>query len=206
MKEAFRRHIWALPLEMIMAIGVVTTALQANWKHFAASLFTVTASVALLYAERLFRVKLPPLVHFMYVGFIFASLFAGEVLHLYSRIWLWDDIMHFISSFLIGILTAFWLLTLRRRDKSFAIPAWFGAVYILGVAVIAAVAWEIIEFTSDQLFGTYSQGADLFDTMMDLVYETTSGLIVALAWMAYSKGRYVVLLTPILRSFERLNP
>lgn len=206
MNKALRRHAWALPLELIMAGGAVVTASQGNWKHCAASSFTVVMSLALLYGEKLFRVVIPPLMHFVYVAFIFASLFAGEVLHMYSRIWVWDDIMHFASSFLIGTLTMFWLLTLKRRHKTFSIPAWFGAIYVLGVAVTAAVMWEIIEFASDQLFGTYSQGADLPDTMMDLVYETASGLIIAVAWVAYIKGRYVILLSPILKRFERLNP
>jgi hypothetical protein len=205
MKRALLRHLGAVPFELVMAGGVVVTLAQHNWKHFAASLFTLLVSFLPLFFERWFRVVLPAWLQITYVAFVFASLFAGEVLHMYSRIWPWDDAMHFTSSLLVGLGVMFWLVMLEHRVKLFHIPIWFGALFILFSAVSVAVLWEIVEFGSDEIFGTFSQGADLFDTMLDLTYQTTSGLIMAVLWIIHNRWGNVPLVSPLIRQFERLN-
>ena len=201
----FRRHLLALPFELVMAGGVVVTFSQGNWKHFAASLFTLAVSFLPLMVERWFRVIMPALLQGVYVAFVFASLFTGEVLHMYSRFWVWDDIMHFISSLLVGVGVMLWYVVMDRRLKDVKLPSWLGAILIFCVSVSVAALWEIVEFGSDELFGTFSQGADLFDTMMDLVYQTFSALIVAVVWFIHSRRGYVIIVSPTLRYFERLN-
>jgi len=205
MKGAVARHIWAIPFEIAMVCGAVATFSQGNWKHFAASLFTLAVSFLPIPFERWFRVMLPAWVQASYVAFVFVSFFSGEVLRMYGRIWVWDDIMHFLSGFLVGIGVMLWLVMLGRRVKKFHVPVWFGALFILLTSMGVATAWELVEFGSDEIFGTFTQGADLFDTMLDLVYQTTSGLVMAALWVAHCHWGKVPLMSFLIRQFERLN-
>jgi hypothetical protein len=200
-----RRHVWAIPLEIVMLGGVVITFSQGNWKHFAASIFTLLVSFLPLLLERWLRIKLPSLLQVAYVGFVFASFFTGEVLHMYARIHLWDDAMHFMSGFLIGLGIILWLGELARRNKRYLIPVWFEALFVFCMSVMIITVWEIIEFSSDQLFGTFSQGADLFDTMIDLVYGSVGSLVMALLWVVHKFGHHVILLSRIISRFALLN-
>jgi hypothetical protein len=203
---SFRRHIGAIPFELVMLGGAVVTFAKGDMKHMAASLFTLSLSFLPFYIEKRFRVKLSILLQTIYVAFVFSSMFAGEVLGMYGRIWVWDDIVHFISGLLVGLAVMFWFILFARRRREFPMPIWFQAVTIVCVCATIAVLWEIAEFTSDQLFGTFSQGDDLYDTMIDLSYGLISGSIMAGAWVLHVKYKKAFVVSLFLAHFERLNP
>ncbi len=206
MNKALYRHLPAVPFEVVMIGGAIVTFSQGNWKHFAASLFTLVVCFVPLLAEKLFRIILPAAIHFIFAAFIFTSFFSGEVMHFYKNIWYWDDLMHFSSSFMIGTFMMMGLIIVKKRYKKFFVPPWLSALIVFSATIAVTIIWEISEFASDEIFGTFSQGADLFDTMMDIVYETTSAAIAAWIWILYGKSRKVALITPLLNHFARLNP
>jgi hypothetical protein len=88
--------------------------------------------------------------------------------------------MHFASGVLISIGVVLWLAILNSRGMK--LPSWLQGYLILASAAFVAVLWELAEFASDQLFGTFSQGGDLTDTMLDLLYDVSGAVIVAVAW------------------------
>lgn len=203
---SIRRHVWAIPFELIMIGGVIVTASQGNWKHFAASVFALLASLLPLLAERWWKVNIPAIFQFTFVGFIFASLFSGEVLDVYNHVWWWDNLLHFLSSLFVGFWIMMWLTILPKRVKGLRIPAWFSALFVMATAFTVTIMWEVAEFGSDQILGTFSQGADLYDTMMDLVYELISAIMIAALWWLHVSGRRVFMVTALLRRFKKANP
>lgn len=98
------------------------------------------------------------------------------------------------------------LIIVKKRYKKFFIPTWLNAILVFSSTLAVGTIWEISEFASDEIFGTFSQGANLFDTMMDIVYETISAAIAAWIWVLYSKSRKVAVIGPVLDRFARLNP
>ena len=175
-----RRHSLAVPLELVMLGGAAVTFAKGDQLHLLTSVFTFCISFLPLVLERRLRVRIPMAIQTVYVGFIFASMFAGEVFGLYGKIWPWDDWMHFASGVLISIGVVLWLTILSSRGMK--LPSWLQSYLILASAAFVAVLWELAEFTSDQLFGTFSQGGDLTDTMIDLLYDVFGAAIVAAAW------------------------
>lgn len=175
-----RRHGLAVPFELVMLGGAVVTLIKGDQLHLLTSVFTFCISFLPLALERRLRVRIPMLIQTVYVAFIFASMFAGEVFGLYGRIWPWDDWMHFASGVLISAGVVMWLMILK--DRGMKLPSWLQSYMILASAAFVAVLWELAEFASDQLFGTFSQGADLADTMLDLLYDVSGAAIVAIGW------------------------
>lgn len=200
-----RRHWGAIPLEMVMIGGAYVTLSQGNWKHFAASIFSLLACLLPLLIERTWKVRLPAFLQITFVAFIFSSLFSGEVLDFYNHIWWWDNMLHFLSSLFVGFGIMLWLTILAKRQKVFRIPVWFSALFVMSVALTITIFWEVAEFASDQLFGTFSQGNDLFDTMMDLVYESISAVIAAGLWWLHVTGKRVWIITPLIDRFKKAN-
>ena len=202
---SFRRHVWALPFEMIMLAGAGVNAVASNWKFVLISSFTFLVSFAPLVFERFFKVRLPASFQFTYVLFIFFSMFAGEVLRFYGTIWGWDAGIHFLSGILIGLGVILWLRRLLLQKSKVRLPPWLQFLFVLTVSIFIAVLWEFVEFASDQLFGTTSQDS-LVDTMYDLILGTSGTLVLLMGYFRYSKGRFVPMLGRAFGHFDPLNP
>lgn len=202
---SIRRHLGVMPFELVMIGGAIVTASQGNWKHFAASIFSLLASLLPLLIERWWKVEIPAIFQIGFVGFIFASLFSGEVLDVYNHVWWWDNLLHFLSSLFVGFWIMMWLTILPKRTRGFKVPHWFSALFVMSTALAVTITWEVAEFASDELLGTFSQGADLLDTMMDLVYESVSAMMIAALWWLHLSGRRVLIITPLLERFKKAN-
>ena len=185
---AMKRHAWAFPFELVMAVSLLVFAWAGQYGNAGITLFLLAACLALPIIEHLSRVRLAPLLHVSYVGFLFASLFAGEVLGMYSVIPAWDDGLHFASGLLTGLGGIVWLITLvdRRLLKA---PAWLLTGMVIALGGLVAVVWELIEFISDQWLGTFMQRNDLFDTMTDFAYGMLGALIMAGLFSRYLQRR-----------------
>lgn len=201
---SFARYKWAIPLQIVMAVGGVVQLIEKDWLHLLTSVFTFTISFAPLWFERLTKVRLPALLQFTFVAFVFLSMFSGEVLDMYALFWPWDDIIHFSSGILIGLGAVVWLTALVTSLKKVNIPRWLQSLFVFFVVAAVIMAWELVEFTSDQLFGTTSQGT-LFDTMMDLVYGALGGAIISILLVLHLGGRNFRALDALVQSYKRLN-
>ncbi len=85
-------------------------------------------------------------------------------------------------------------------------PAWMQATFIFCLVAGVIVVWELVEFSSDQLFGTNSQGNDLFDTMLDLLYGAIGGFVMAVLLALHLGGkRRVRLLGGLIEKYVKLN-
>lgn len=201
---SLRRHVWTLPFTLVMAIGIVTSYTAGQYAHMAIAIFLVISSTLPLVIERLWRVRLPTFIQVSYVGFLFLSMFSGEVLGMYSRFYPWDDIMHFISGLFVGMGAVLWLTSVVDRTK-LAVSSWLLAVCVFCLGATIAVVWEVVEFTSDRLFGTFTQRNDLFDTMTDLMLGTVSALIVAILLDRALRKKHGLGMDKIITYYRHLN-
>jgi hypothetical protein len=200
-----RRHILALPFEVVIAGTLVVTFVNQAWLHVVISAFTLALCMLPLLLEMLFRVRLTMLAQTLFAAFIFSSMFAGEVFGMYGNVVQWDDAMHLISGVLIGLGALLWCETMVRRNDRIRMPSWLRLVFIFGVVASLTLLWEAAEFISDQFFGTFSQNGDLFDTMMDILYDMFGGLIVALLAALFYMEKQVPGLTAFIQHFRRIN-
>lgn len=202
--EVMKRHAWALPFEIIMAIGMIILVWTGQYGSAGICLFLLAASAVLPVLEHVWRIRLSPLLHFCYVGFLFASLFAGEVLNMYSIVQAWDDGLHFVSGLLVGLAGTVWLTTLVQR-KVLRAPVWLQVVMIVALGALVAVVWELVEFTSDHWFGTFMQRNDLFDTMTDFAYGMLGTLIIAGLFSRYLHHHRSWGIAQVLAQQQQLN-
>jgi hypothetical protein len=200
---SFRRHLSAVPLELFMFGAAFIMLAMHDTLHVATSLFTFLVSFLPLLLEWWWKVRLPAWTHFTYVLFVFASMFCGEVLHLYGKILWWDDLMHVSSGILMGLAVVLWLQLASKRGAD--LPYWARILLVITIVVTVAALWEFVEFGSDQLFGTKSQdNGSLVDTMMDMIDASAGAAITASFYVYYLKTKQGLLL-PIIRHFLRLN-
>ncbi len=115
---------------------------------------------------RTFRVQLTVACECLSVAVIFGCCAMGEVLDLYARFPVWDDIMHLVSGFLF---CAFGFAVWELRDGGGRAGAGFC------FATTAGVAWEMVEYFCDRVFYTDMQKDTLVTALSSHLLSVGAG-------------------------------
>ncbi len=119
---------------------------------------TILFYTAYIFAERFFKEKLyfvPSAFYYVAIIFAFFATYLGSYLNFYEKFEVWDDILHFISGILLGvlciILTSF--VVIKRFGNITKKPdIIFMVVVGVLVSISVAVFWEFYECTFDYVF------------------------------------------------------
>lgn len=197
-----------LVLQFLLLLGAVLAALQGRWLPALTTAAIAGLSFLPLVLGRRFRARLPAEMELLAVGFLYASLFLGEVHGYYERFWWWDALLHIGSGFLLGIL-GFLMVHLLNEDErvEMHMKPGFVAIFAFLFAVGLGALWEIFEFAMDQLFGMNMQKSGLVDTMWDLIVDTVGALTVSiLGWRYLRRGNHDWFLQRWIQDFVVRNP
>lgn len=150
-----------------------------------------------------FRVEIPDKMYYLYVLFLYAAIFLGEVSDFYYTIPHWDMILHAFSGVLVGFIGFSLIDILNNENEKVTLSPFFVAFFAFCFALQVGVIWELYEFTSDGLLGTNMQkfklkdGTPLIaraaveDTMGDFIVDTIGALIastIGYISLKYKKG------------------
>ena len=203
-RSAIKRHVWALPFEMVMALSVPVFAWTGQLGYALAALGLAVACALPIMVERIWQIRFAPVLHGMYASFLFVSIYAAELFDMYGKFAPWDDGVHIISGLLVGLASALWIDNLSRRQV-IRVPGWLQVGMVIAIGALVAVMWELIEFTSDHVLGTFMQRADLVDTMTDLAYGLLGALAVAVLFGRFLRQRRSFGVGRIIAQQRRLN-
>ena len=184
-----------LLLQAILLVGVLLSAWNGNWLAAATTAAIIFVTLLPILLEKRFSVFIPPEFESLAVLFVFASLFLGEVLDYYHRLWWWDLMLHTVSGLLLGI-TGFLLVYVMNESDMFSLDMspGFVALFAFMFAAGMGAVWEIFEFSMDQLFGLNMQKemlgdpSGLTDTMWDLIADTAGAAIISFMGYGYLRA------------------
>jgi hypothetical protein len=130
----------------------------------------------------IFKKNIPfnlPIIFGFYL-FILCSTYLGSIADFYLKYKWWDSTIHFYKGIYmacVGIALYKLMIPVQvRKDTS----RWIISIFILSLAVLASVLWEIYEFIGDQTFTHIMQLGGNKDTMYDLLCGFFGGLLVAI--------------------------
>ena len=150
------------------------------------------------------KIVIPSSMYIIYIIFLYAAIFLGEVRDFYYRVPHWDTILHTFSGAGIGAL-GFSVVNLLTKEKKVNVnlSPFFIAMFSFCFAVTIGVFWEIYEFSFDGLLGLNMQKfalengsrllgrAALMDTMKDLIVDSLGALLMSVLGyvsLKYKKG------------------
>ena len=150
------------------------------------------------------KIVIPSSMYIIYIIFLYAAIFLGEVRDFYYRVPHWDTILHTFSGAGIGAL-GFSVINLLTKEKKVNVnlSPFFIAMFSFCFAVTIGVFWEIYEFSFDGLLGLNMQKfalengsrllgrAALMDTMKDLIVDSLGALLMSVLGyvsLKYKKG------------------
>ena len=186
-----------LILQLVMGAELVLLILRERWMHAALLAGLMAAILAPLLLRRGRRPLVPVEVQIVFVLFLFATLFLGELLDYYERIWWWDLALHGTAGLLLGLF-GFMLVFMLNEDEAVDLhmrPG-FVALFAFFFSVGLGGLWEVLEFTLDQAFGwnmqkpMWGDPSGLTNTMWDLVLDSIgAGIASFLGWRYMKRPR-----------------
>ncbi len=147
------------------------------------------------------KIIIPSSMYMIYIIFLYAAIFLGEVRDFYYRIPHWDTILHTFSGAALGALGFSVVNLLNKQEKlKVNLSPFFVALFSLCFAITMGVIWEIYEFSFDGLLHLNMQKfalengvnlvgrAALCDTMKDLIVDSIGALVTSI--MGYISLKY----------------
>ena len=154
--------------------------------------------------EHKIKIEIPSRMMIVFILFIYAATFLGEVRNFYYTVPHFDTILHTLSGGMIGALGFSIIAFLNNSDK---IPVTLSPLFVACFTFCFALAlggiWEIYEFLADGIMNTNMQkfalengtpliGRDaVTDTMKDLIVDAIGALVVSVIGyisLKYEKG------------------
>lgn len=174
-----RRMIPILAAALLFALtGVLMVYSAAPMTKVMASIGGTLAVLAIPFTERRLNVRFPWWLQASLILFTIAALLLGTIIGFYGFWHPWDDMLHLLSGVLIAGVAI--VLLEQKFGKLHVVLPVGGRIVLVGMfAASMALLWEIAEFSSDQVLGTFSQLGDLNDTMQDMIFGTITVVVTA---------------------------
>ena len=152
----------------------------------------IVAMLLPTFIERRLKIDIPNFMEIMFIIFLYAAIYLGEVRSFYYLVPFWDTILHSFSAFMTAAL-GFFVVDLLNSDKhvSMRLSPLFLAVFAFCFSAAIGTVWEIFEFTVDGVLGVNMQkfmledGTQLIgrealsDTMYDIIVDTGSAFVMS---------------------------
>jgi hypothetical protein len=199
--ELFISHF----LRLTLFIAVFSPIFTHNWQHGFLSLFALFLCQLPSALEKNYRIHLPIELEIIFVGFIYASIFLGEVGDFYERFLWWDIMLHMFSGIVLGLTGFIMLFVLSTRDKIQAAPS-LTALFAFCFSIAVGALWEVFEYAMDQFFDMSMQKSGLIDTMSDLIVNFMGAACMSFFGYLYLKYNKKSFFTSLMEAFTKSNP
>jgi hypothetical protein len=187
-----------ISIRIFLIISVILEIYSGRWFALFITILTILLTYLPKMFEKKYRIDIPETLEIFILFFIFATLYLGEVHSFYFKFWWWDLVLHFCSAIALALVGFAILSGLYEKKRILSKPIWI-CVFAFCFALALGAAWEIFEFSIDQIFSSNMQKSGLVDTMTDLIIDSIGALIVSVAGFFYiKKGK-------IIHSLENFN-
>lgn len=178
--EQIRTHKKAFTLYVILRVMVmvilVLSILNGNFENVFLCALTLVLFLVPSFVEINFHIQLPDTLEIVVFLFIFAAEILGEISSFYTRIPIWDTILHTVNGFLAAAIGYSMVDLLNRNDKfALSLSPKYLALMSFCFSMTIGVLWEFFEFGMDMIFATDMQ-KDFIITQINTVYVHPEGL------------------------------
>ncbi|MDQ0217741.1 membrane-spanning protein [Peribacillus cavernae] len=113
-----------------------------------------------------------------YYVFVFCTTYLGSIANFYLDHKWWDTTLHFYKGVFIGSVAITLYKSFIPQQVRKNVSRWIVFLFVVSLAAVASVLWEIYEFVGDLYFTHTMQLGGNKDTMIDLITGTAGGLLV----------------------------
>lgn len=156
-KQMWKEHKGLFFIYMFLRVSVVIVMVaqgfNRNYENVFLCILTLILFMMPTFIERKLHIRFPDTMEIIILLFIYAAEILGEIHSMYTRIPMWDTMLHTLNGFLVAAI-GFCLVDLLNRNDNFKVK--LSPVYLAIVAfcfsMTIGVLWEFFEFTMDNCF------------------------------------------------------
>lgn len=190
-----------------LMVSLAFSVWNGYWFNAAIAVMAFSLTYVPSIIQRNYRIHIPTEFEFLFVVFIFSSLYLGEVREYYVHFWWWDIFLHTFSGVLLGMVGYVLVYVLNDQDRvPIRLTPFFIAFFSFSFAVCLGAIWEVFEFGMDSVFGFNMQKSGNVDTMTDMIVNLLGALLVAVLGYFYSKKVKFDLVDRLIGKFVENNP
>ena len=156
-------------LRFFVMIAIVANVLSGNYESLFFCVLTLILMLVPSFVERKLNIALPTALEITILLFIFSAEILGEMQNYYTKVPLWDTILHTVNGFLCAAIGFAMVDILNRGTKTkFKLSPFYLAVAAFCFSMTIGVVWEFFEFGCDVFLHT--------DMQKDYIVQTISSV------------------------------
>ena len=199
-----KRRCFEIVIRFILAgLFLVSGFFGIFYKNYFVAFTSLVALFLILFSFKFTDekgVQISSFISAVFLGFIFLSLFLGEINAFYARFWWWDLLLHSMAGFMLGLMGFSLVYYMNKSSRNVTLNPYFISFFGFGFAITLSVFWEFFEFSVDYFFGTNMLKSGLMDTMGDLIVAAMGAFVVSLIGYLGLKHYYKI----AVRFFDNL--
>ncbi|MCK9361163.1 hypothetical protein M0Q28_02940 [Patescibacteria group bacterium] len=169
--------------ELANYFGILKYSLDYTWFGLLITAFGALVGIegAAYLLRRKTGVEMPWIIWLLGFGGVLFDV-VGDTFHLYERIVWFDQLAHFLGTFLVTIFFQIFFRTMQRV-KGWNYPPFVNWLLALGMGMTLGVLYEIEEYLEDMI-GTANRLGDGEDTANDLLLNFLGATsVIGIAWV-----------------------
>lgn len=167
--------ILTYPMKFILLMIALGSVFNGDYILAAASAIAFVATLTPQIIERRKNVTIPAFVDFAGTLALFLHI-MGWTLQLYYIMPNYDKALHLYASMVLGLIALMGFYRMGKDSSKFCVSPILMVLFSAMIVLVLGVAWEVMEFTMDQLFNTTEQWG-LEDTMFDLIMDGLGAIL-----------------------------
>lgn len=174
--------ISAAIIEIIFSFYAIKSVIESNTKNLLLSILgSVSIIIPFIISNLASKKKLhlPTSFNFVFVWFLFATQFLGEIHTFYTKYWWWDLAMHGLFGSYAVIVAIHLIKYINKKDNKVTTNRFvlFESLFAFTFALALGTLWEIFEFSGDFILNTGMIKGGIEDTITDLIAKAAFALV-----------------------------
>lgn len=188
-RKQWLNDVFEIGLYTICGFSAVYYTIQEVYAKSFQAVLIITVLLLIRGLVKWTRSEFFPALRFSVLFFITVAMLLANLYGLYAVIPYLDKMEHLLSGVILSFVGLLVLRKMIQTQDMTAFPSPIAIWFALFFSVAMAGCWEIYEFTTDRLFGFFSQNGSLTDTMTDIICGTLGAAGTAL-YLAYKAKRH----------------
>jgi len=154
-----------------LVIGIlIRNIFSGNYENVFICLLTLILFIMPYIIEKKFKIEIPDFLEIVILLFIFSAEILGELNSFYTKIPMWDNILHTINGFIMGAIGLSLIELLNdTKEINIKLSPIFIAIVSFCFSMTIGVCWEFFEYGMDTSFNLDMQK----DTIVERVNSVT---------------------------------
>ena len=169
-------HLYSV-LRLLVIVIMIRSIFLKNYESTAVCVLTLLLLLVPSILEGVLKVKIPPLLEGILYCFIFAAEILGELGNYYTKIPIWDTMLHTINGFLFAAVGFVTVDLLNRNSKNFKLTPLYLTMVAFCFSMTIGVLWEFFEFSADMFLGKDMQKDFVIESFQSTKMYTTNSQI-----------------------------